>query len=375
MKVKIVSNDKELLKFIKFQWEIYKNDPHWIPQLVSDVKLLFNEKKNFFWEHAEKKLFYIENGNGNILARAAGVVDYNFIKFHNEQTGFFAFFECLNIPQKKEVVSVLLSSVEGWLKEKGMKKILGPTAPSTNDEMGLLLEGYDSDPVLMMPYNPPYYHDLLLSYGFKKAKDLYAYKITKETLPLGRLKKIADSVKEKYPDLVVRPVNLKNFTQEIKYAVDIYNNAWGKNWGFVPWTEKEFVSQALRLKPLIKPEFVLLAFIKNEPIGMIIAVPNYNEVLKRLNGKLGPIEILKFFYYKNKIKSLRIMIMGVKKEYRNRGIEALLYYETILNGLKENYEWGELSWILEDNVMMNRAAEALGAEIYKKYRVYEKMID
>lgn len=375
MKIKIVSNKKELLKFIKFQWKVYKNDPHWVPQLVSDTKLLFDEKKNFFWEHAEKKLFYVEDEKGNILSRAAGVIDYNFIKFHNEQTGFFAFFECLNIPQKKEVTSILLSAVESWLKEKNMKKILGPTAPSTNDEMGLLIEGYDSDPVLMMPYNPQYYHELLLSYGFKKVKDLYAYKITKETLPLERLKKITDSVKEKYPELVVRPVNLKNFAQEIKYAVDIYNNAWEKNWGFVPWTEKEFVSQALRLKPLIKPEFVLFAFIKDEPIGMIIAVPNYNEVLKKLNGKLGPLEILKFLYYKNKIKSLRIMIMGIKKEYRNRGIEALLYYETILNGLKENYEWGELSWILEDNVMMNRAAEALGAKLYKKYRVYEKVIN
>ncbi len=375
MKIKIVSNKKDLLKFIKFQWEVYKNDTHWVPQLISDIKLLFDEKKNLFWEHAEKKLFYVEDEEGKILARAAGVIDKNFIEFHNEKTGFFAFFECLNIPRSKEVVSVLLSSVEAWLKEKGMKKMLGPTAPSTNDEMGLLLEGYDSDPVLMMPYNPEYYHDLLLSYGFRKAKDLYAYKITKETLSIGRLKKLVDSVKERNPELTIRPVNLKDFAQEIKYAVEIYNNAWEKNWGFVPWTEKEFVSQALRLKPLIKPEFVLFAFIKNEPVGMIITVPNYNEVLKKLNGKLGPIEILKFLYYRNKIKSLRIMIMGVKKEYRNRGIEALLYYETILNGLKEDYEWAELSWILEDNVMMNRAAEALGAKVYKKYRVYEKDID
>ncbi|MCS7227704.1 MAG: hypothetical protein NZ839_01915, partial [Endomicrobia bacterium] len=171
MKIKSVSNKKDLLKFIKFQWEVYKNNPYWVPQLISDLKLLFDENKNFFWEHAEKKLFYVEDENGKILSRAAGVVDHNFIKFHNEQTGFFAFFECLDIPQAKEATSVLLSTVELWLKEKGMKKILGPTAPSTNDEMGLLYEGYELPPVLMMPYNPPYYHDLLISYGFKKAKD------------------------------------------------------------------------------------------------------------------------------------------------------------------------------------------------------------
>jgi GNAT superfamily N-acetyltransferase len=375
MKVKTVINNKDLLKFIKFQWEVYKNDPHWVPMLISDLKLLFDEKKNLFWEHAEKRLFYVEDENGRILSRAAGVIDHNFIKFHKERTGFFAFFECLNEPKARDSVSVLLSSIEMWLKDKGIKKILGPTAPSTNDEMGLLYEGYDSDPVLMMPYNPPYYHELLINYGFKKAKDLYAYKITKESLPLGRLKRIVDSVMGKYLDLRMRPVNLKNFAQEIKYAVEIYNAAWEKNWGFVPWTEREFVSQALRLKPLIKPEFVLFAFIKDEPVGMIITVPNYNEVLKKLNGKLGPIEIIKFLYYRNKIKSLRVMIMGVKKEYRNRGIEVVMYYETILNALKEGYQWGELSWILEDNVMMNRAAETLGAQLYKKYRVYEKIID
>ncbi|MCS7230634.1 MAG: hypothetical protein RMJ67_00630 [Elusimicrobiota bacterium] len=374
MKIKHVNNKKDLIRFIKFQWEVYKGNPYWVPQLISDLKLLFDEKKNYFWEHAEKKLFFIEDENGKILARAAGVIDYNFIKFHNEQVGFFAFFECLNLKNAKEVSSMILSAVEGWLKEKGMKKILGPTAPSTNDEMGLLYEGYDLEPVLMMPYNPHYYHELLISYGFKKAKDLYAYKITRESLERQRVEKLIDMIKKKNPGLVVRPVNLKNFKQEIAYAVEIYNAAWEKNWGFVPWTEKEFVSQALRLKPLLKPEFVLFAFVENNPVGMMISVPNYNEVLKKLNGRLGPIEILKFLYYKNKIKSLRIMVMGVKKEYRNRGIEGVMYYHTMLEGLKQGYEWAEISWVLEDNVMMNRAAESLGGVIYKKYRVYEKDI-
>lgn len=374
MKIKHVNNKKDLIRFIKFQWEVYKGNPYWVPQLISDLKLLFDEKKNYFWEHAEKKLFFIEDENGKILARAAGVIDYNFIKFHNEQVGFFAFFECLNLKNAKEVSSMILSAVEGWLKEKGMKKILGPTAPSTNDEMGLLYEGYDLEPVLMMPYNPHYYHELLISYGFKKAKDLYAYKITRESLERQRVEKLIDMIKKKNPGLVVRPVNLKNFKQEIACAVEIYNAAWEKNWGFVPWTEKEFVSQALRLKPLLKPEFVLFAFVENNPVGIMISVPNYNEVLKKLNGRLGPIEILKFLYYKNKIKSLRIMVMGVKKEYRNRGIEGVMYYHTMLEGLKQGYEWAEISWVLEDNVMMNRAAESLGGVIYKKYRVYEKDI-
>lgn len=375
MRVKEVTNERELLKFIKFQWKVYENDPHWVPMLIADLKYLLDERKNLFWKHAEKKLFYVEDKNGNILCRAAGVIDYNFIKFHKERIGFFAFFECLDTKEAKESAEVVLSSVEMWLKEKGMKKILGPTAPSTNDEMGLLYEGYGLEPVLMMPYNPPYYHEILLDYGFKKAKDLYAYKITKDTLPIGRIKRIVDQVKQKHPDLIVRPVNIKNFKEEIKYAVEIYNDAWEKNWGFVPWTEEEFVFQAQRLKPLIRPELVFFTFLKKEPVGMIITVPNYNEVLKKLNGKLGPIEILKFLYYRTKIKSLRTMIMGVKKDYRNRGFEVVMYYESILNGLKLGYQWAELSWILEDNIMMTRAAETLGGQLYKKYRVYEKEIE
>jgi GNAT superfamily N-acetyltransferase len=374
MKLKIVETKKDLLRFIKFPWEIYKNDKYWVPQLVSDTLLLLDEQKNLFWQHAEKKLFYVEDDSGEMLGRVAGVIDYNYIKFHNEKTGFFAFFECI---ADKNVSSLLLSSVEMWLKEKGMEKILGPTAPSTNDEMGLLYEGYDSEPFLMMPHNPKYYHDLVLDYGFKKAKDLYAYLWTnsENLLPMERLNKAANFVKTKYPQLKLREVNLKNFAQELKVAVEIYNEAWEKNWGFVPWTQEEFVSQALRLKPLINPEFVVFVYFGDEPAGMIIAVPNYNEILKKLNGKLGPIEIIKFLYYKNKIKSLRVMIMGMKKKFRGKGIESVMFLDIINKGLKYGYEKCEFSWILEDNVMMVRTAEMLGTKIHKKYRVYEKSID
>jgi GNAT superfamily N-acetyltransferase len=373
MKIKSVENNKDLLKFIKFQWEIYKDDKYWVPQLISDMMMLLDENKNLFWKHAEKKLFFIEDDTGKILGRVAGVIDHNFIKFHNEQTGFFAFFECIN---DKNVSSLLLSSVEMWLKEKGIKKIIGPTAPSTNDEMGLLYEGYDSEPFLMMPHNPRYYHNLVLSYGFKKAKDLYAYLWTnaENSLPIERLTKVVNLVKNKYPELKLREVNLKNFSEELKVAVEIYNEAWEKNWGFVPWTEEEFVSQALRLKPLVDPRFIIFAYLGNEPVGMLIAVPNYNEVLKKLNGRLGLVEIIKFLYYKNKIKSIRVMIMGVKKKFRNKGFETVMFLDAINKGLYVGYEKGEFSWILEDNTMMVRAAEMLGTKLHKKYRVYEKSI-
>ncbi len=373
MRIKSVNTKEELLKFIKFQSEVYKDDKYWVPQIISDTISLFDEKKNLFWKHAEKKLFYVEDATGKILGRCAGVIDYNFIKFHNEKTGFFAFYESVN---DYSVTEMLLSTVELWLKEKGMLKMIGPTSPSTNDEMGLLCEGYDSEPFLMMPHNPPYYNFLLTKYGMKKAKDLYAYLwLNKESsLPIERLSKVVDMIKKKYPELTLREVELKNFDKELKVAVEIYNEAWEKNWGFVPWTEEEFISQAVRLKPLVDPRFIVFAYMGAEPAGIIIAVPNYNEVLKKLNGKLGLFGIIKFLYYRKKIKSIRVMIMGVKKKFRGKGVETVMFLDTIKKGLSCGYEKGEFSWILEDNIMMIRAAEMLGTKIHKKYRVYEKKI-
>ncbi|OIO72592.1 MAG: hypothetical protein AUJ85_09980 [Elusimicrobia bacterium CG1_02_37_114] len=370
MQIRTVETEKDLMKFIKFQWKVYKNDPYWVPQLISDIKKLLNKNKNPFWKHSEQRLFLAEN-NGEIVGRIAGVIDRNYLEFHNEQTGFFAFFEAMN---DYSVAELLLSAVENWLKEKGMKKMMGPTAPSTNDELGFLLEGFDSPPVLMMPYNPEYYHGLAEKYGLKKDKDLYAYQITEKTVPMERLNRLNEKIKRREPKLTIRQVNLKDYDNEIKRIREIYNNAWGKNWGFVPWTEEEFYYQCANLKPLVVPELVFFIYIGTEPVGMLVGVPNYFEVLKKLNGKMGPVELIKFLWYKNRIKTLRIMIMGVKKQYRNRGIEGIMFYEIVERGIKLGYKTAEMSWVLEDNIAMCRAAEMMGGKIYKKYRVYEKTL-
>jgi len=370
MKIIPVETKQDLTNFIKFPWKVYENDNYWVPPLISEMKTILDENKNPFWKHSEKQLFLAVGNNGSkILGRIAGVIDRNFIRFQNEKTGFFSFFECIN---DFEIAESLFEKVEEWLIKKGMKKMLGPTAPSTNDEMGFLFEGFDSSPVLMMPYNPRYYVEFAEKYGLKKAKDLYAYFMDEKSAPRERLERLTRVVCEKNPDLVVRPVDLKRYETEVKHIREIYNNAWEKNWGFVPWTEEEFYAQCERLKSLIVPELVLLAFIKDKPVGMLIAVPDYNFVLKRLNGKLGPVEIIKFLFLRKKIDMVRVMIMGVIKEYRNRGIEAVMYKKVIENGVKLGYKKGEFSWILEDNIMMCRAAEMLGGRVYKKYRVYEK---
>jgi len=371
MKIKTVETKKDLMNFIKFQWKIYKNDPNWVPPLIFDMKNRLDKNKNPFWKHSEQKLFLVIDDNNEILGRIAGVIDKNFIEFHNEKTGFFAFFESVD---DNEVAKLLIDTVKEWLKQNGMTKMIGPTAPSTNDEMGLLIEGYDSSPYLMMGHNPKYYNDLLVNCGLTKAKDLFAYHLVSKDLPLERLNKINDAVRKRIPGLMLRKLDTKHFNNEIEYARQIYNQAWEKNWGFVPWTDEEFQFQCANLKDLVIPDLIHLAFINGKPVGMIIAVPNYYEIFKKLNGKLGPIEIIKFLLYRNRIKTLRIMIMGVIKEYRNRGIEGLLYWEVITHGMKLGYNEGELSWILEDNTMMCRAAEMLGGIPYKKYRMYETIL-
>ncbi|MBU0951723.1 MAG: hypothetical protein KKH91_02680 [Elusimicrobia bacterium] len=368
MKIKTVENKHDLMKFIKFPWKVYKTDLHWVPQLIGDMQALLNPKKNPFWEHAEGKYFLAEMDDGQVVGRIAGIIDRNYIEFQEEKAGFFAFFECIN---DVSVAKEMLGTVAKWLKEKGMVKMMGPTAPSTNDEMGFLLEGFDSPPFLMMPHNPKYYIELMEKCGLKKAKDLYAYFMDQKDAPRARLDRINQAVRKHNPDITVRTINVKDYSNEVKNIHSIYNNAWEKNWGFVPWTEKEFFGQCEKLKSLIVAELVFLAFSKDKPVGMLIAVPNYNFVLQKLNGKLGPIEILKFLYYKSKIKAIRVMIMGVIKEYRNKGIEGLMYHEIVKNVMKLGYPQGEFSWILEDNIMMCRAAEMLGGKVYKKYRVYE----
>lgn len=367
MEIKCVESQSDLMEFIKFPWKVYKNDPYWVPQLTSESKAILNLNKNPFWKHSELKMFLAENNNETV-GRIAGVIDRNYIQFQDDNCGFFAFFDCIN---DSSVARIMLDKVRNWLKGKGINKMIGPTAPSTNDEIGLLYEGYDSSPCLMMPYNPRYYHDLLLACGLKKAKDLYAYYLHAKALPRERLDTIANGVKRRIPELVIRTFNMKDFDNEIRIAREVYNSAWEKNWGFVPWTDEEFYWQCRKLKPLVVPEMVLVAIINDRPIGILIAVPDYNKVLKRLNGKLGPIGLVKFLWLKSKLNSARIMIMGVIKEYRMRGIEGLLYWHVIKNGLKLGYDHGEMSWILEDNQMMCRAAEMLGGKLYKKYRVYE----
>ena len=249
--------------------------------------------------------------------------------------------------------------------------VIGPMNPSTNHECGLLIEGFDYSPFVMMPYNPPYYQELLEGCGLQKAKDLYANIILGDGSVPSRILRMSDRIKRRSPGLNVRPLDLKGVEEDAKRVKDVYNAAWRDNWGFVPPTDEEMRLMIKRSKPLVVPDVALFAEIGKETVGFILGLPNYNLVLKRLNGRLGLLGPLKFLYYARKIHEIRVMILGVLPEFQKRGIETLLYAEIFRRGQARGYMKAEMSWILEDNHLMQKGIEDFGGRRYKTYRIYQ----
>lgn len=358
-------------EFIRFPWKVYHGDPHWVPPLKSEVKYLLSEKENPLFQHAEAACF-LARKNGKTVGRIAAIIDRNHIKFHNEQAGFFGFFECL---PDCAVARELLGTAARWLKKRDIEIMRGPMNPSTNDECGFLLEGFDSPPMIMMTYTPAYYLDFMERCGLTKAKDLYAYiAVIRDVAAGGRLEKLAKAVKARIPGLTVRPANMKKFQGEVEMIKEIYNSAWSHNWGFVPMTDAETESMAKKLKPLIVPELLIMAEVNGKPAAFFVAIPDYNQVLGKINGRLGPLGLAKYLWYSQKISDIRVLAMGVTEEYRKKGIEGLLYLESFKAAVKKGYERAEMSWILEDNVLVQRGCALMGGKLYKKYRIYEKQI-
>ena len=370
MQIIQVSTKQELNQFIRFPWNVYRENPNWVPPLISEMKFVLGNKNPFF-HHAEAAYFLARKNDG-VVGRIAAIIDRNHINIHNEQAGFFGFFECLPQPQ---VAADLLSAAEKWLKQRGIQIMRGPMNPSANDECGFLLDGFGSPPMIMMPYTPVHYPDYVERAGMVKARDLYAYISVIREVPAGdRLQKMESVVKRRLPGLVVRPANMKHFHRELEAIKDIYNSAWSHNWGFVPMTDEEIESMAKRLKPLIVPELLIIAEVDGDPAAFFMAVPDYNQVLSRINGRLGLLEMVKFLWYSRKISDIRVLTMGVKEKYRKKGIEGLLYLESFRAALNRGYERAEMSWVLEDNELMKKGCELMGGKLYKKYRIYEKAI-
>lgn len=357
--------------FILFQYEVYKNDPKFVPPLQIDREVVFNPKKNPFFDHAKTELFLARRG-GKIVGRIAAIDDPRYNEFHNAKVGWFGMFECID---DAGVARALLDTAEAWVKARGMTEILGPANFSSNSEWSFLIEGFDTDPVLMMTYNPKYYPALMDACGYAKAKDLYAYWLDMAEAPPERVSRIAEKVRAR-EGITVRPANMKDWDNEVKRIKEVYNAAWEKNWGFVPMTDREFDHLAKDLKMILIPELTLIAEVKGEAVAFCITLPDANQAIKEANGKLTtfglPIGLAKMLLKLKKIKTGRLAIMGIKAGFRKRGLDSVLFLDTFNASRKKGWRGGEISWTLEDNTLVNRAIEAFGGKKYKTYRVYGK---
>ncbi|NIM89711.1 MAG: hypothetical protein GTO17_02045 [Candidatus Aminicenantes bacterium] len=364
-----VNSKRDLRKFIHFPWRIYKNDPHWVPPLILDLKERLSRDKNPFFEHAKMDLF-LAYKNDRLTGRIAAIMDENHNQFHDEKIVFFGLYESLN---DLDTAKILLDKVAEWGRERGMDTLRGPVNLSMNDECAFLVEGFDSPPVIMMPYNPPYYLELMEKCGLRKAKDLLAFIMTKDHPTAEKVHQIVEKTKSE-TNITLRNLKRKTADQDAEKIKFIYNEAWEKNWGFVPWTEKEMSYMVKKLKMVADYSLVILAEDRGKPVGFIFGMPNLNEVFKKMNGRLLPFGILKFFLYRKKIKGMRGIVFGVLNEYRLTGLSYLLYSELEKNAQVRGYEWAETSWQLEDNEAINRFIASTGGKVYKKYRIYEKRI-
>ena len=368
-----VRTKRDLDDFIELPYRRYRTYRHWVPPLRRVQRETFSAKHNAYYEHAEVELFLARRG-GRVVGRVTAQIDDEYIRYHGLKDGHFGFFECENNP---ETASALLTAAENWLRERSMERIVGPLSFSTNGESGMLAKGFDSPPMALMPYNPRHYLDLMASAGFTKCKDLLAWRWDYRPVPAGPAKLVKE-LRER-PGVRVRRANMKDFDAEVRTILELYNDAWSENWGFVPATKAEAAQLARDLKLIVDPEIVPFVEVDGVPVGVALAMPNLNEAIRDINGNLFPFGALKLLWRLkvNRVRSGRLVLLGIKKEFRTRkyaGLAYLLCDEMDRGREERGYECAELSWTLEDNHLINHMIEKIGAEQYKTYRVFEKAL-
>jgi GNAT superfamily N-acetyltransferase len=370
----ISRSKRDLHRFFDVADRIYREDPNWVPPLRGDVAKVFSEKNPFF-RHAEIELF-LARRDGRDAGRIAAILDHHHNEFHGEKTGFFGFFESEN---DRAISDALLEAAATWARKRGMEVLRGPANPSLNDEAGLLVEGFDSPPVLMMTYNPRFYVDLIETAGFRKAKDLLAYWFEIGPEPLARFARINQRFRKRTADIEVRKVSRRSLKGDLSRIREVYNEAWEKNWGFVPMTPEEMDFMAARLKPLLDENFLFLGEARKadgslEPVAFMLSLPDYNTAIQPLGGRLLPLGWLKFLLGLKRIRTLRVVTLGLKKDYRMRGIQSIMFEEGLKAALKRGLTGCEVSWMLEDNDLVVRSVRLWGGRHYKTYRMYDKTL-
>lgn len=368
----------DILAFLHFPWTVYREDPYWVPPLLSERIEFVSREHNPFFQHARAE-YFLARRRGEVVGTIAAFTNDRFNEFQRVNTGFFGFFE---VRQDPEAAAALLETAVNWSRQAGHESILGPAQFSTNDECGLLVEGPADRPRILMTYNPPYYKDYIEAAGFAKAMDLWAYELSLaeygsvERLP-PKLLRVTDKVLQR-GKLTVRRLDMKRFDEEVERVKKVYNTSWERNWGFVPMTDPEFDQLAKQLRSIIDPDLVVIVEADGQMVGFGLSLPDLNQPLRLAYPRPGTLEALtmaKLVWHwkvRRRLDWLRVFALGVLPEYRGQGVDALMYVETAKSAFRKGYKKAEMSWILENNLMMNRAIQFLGGQVYKTYRFYQK---
>ena len=345
----------------------------WVPQLRMEVRKLLSREKNPFFKHSDAEYFLALKNNAKgrqqVVGRIAAIHNRRHNEFHEDTVGFFGFFECEN---DQTAANALFEAAAEWLSNRDLTIMRGPVSPSTNDECGLLVDGFDTPPTIMNPHNPPYYAELVEKAGFSKAADLYQYQTVNPNLPDDLIKRVKRVLERK--NITLRTLNMKEFDKEVERIKEIYNKAWEKNWGFVPMTDEEIDHMAAQMKPVVVPELVMFVEQEGKTIGFAAVLPDFNVALKKNpSGRIFP-GIAKILWESRKIDRVRILLLGLLPEYRRYGADAIMYHWIWDTGYRLGHRWAEAGWILEENIAMNNAIQRLGFVRYKTLRVYDRQL-
>ena len=374
LRVRAARERQDLQRFIDLPYRLHARDPLWVPPLRRDVAALLSRTKNPFFEHAEAEYFVAERG-GEVGGRIAAISNRLHNETHGDRVGFFGFFESID---DQEVANALFEAAAAWCRGLGHDVLRGPASFSVNDECGLLVQGFETPPALMMPHNPSYYIGLLERAGFVKAKDLWVYQGGSEEryVPVpDRLARATELIRQRQ-GITLRSLNMADFQGEVERIKELYNAAWEKNWGFVPMTEHEIDHLAEQFKPVVIPELVPMAEKDGKLIGFGIALPDLNVIFrKNRSGRLFPVVLRLLWALKMKrIRRARILLLGVVPAFQGKGVDAMLYHWIWTRSGERGIYWGEAGWILEDNPAMNAGLEKMTFKVYKKYRLYDRLL-
>ncbi len=369
-----VASRAERDAFIEFPWRIYAHDPVWVPPLILERREFLDQKKHPFFEHGAATLFLARRAD-EIVGRIMASDDPRYNALHGSNVGCFGMFESID---DAEVAGALFEAAEGWARQRGRNEMMGPIDYSTNYLCALLVDGFQHSPTILTSHNPPYYAALIEGRGYRKTIDFYAWWLENGVGARERLRRFSARLRSRQTT-VIRSVNLKNVGAESERLRRVYNAAWSENWGFVPFTAKEFEFMAKELRPIVNPDVTLIAEVAGEPVAFSLCVPDINVALRKINGRLFrfglPIGLAKLLFYKSRIKTCRLVALGVTPEYRRQGIAETLIFQSIETVMIKLGWSGECSLVLENNTLMNRFLQAIGAEKYKTYRIYSRRLD